>query len=222
MYNVYIKKTGYWELQKILTITSSAREHESISSQLSMIAGQEIEKYFYDSQVIQRDLSNSELPFMTNQWVDAYYTDKSQRNPGQIASLRKSDFFINELKNTESLIIGMPIYNFGMPAALKSYCDLICRAGTTYKVTDKGHVGLLADRPTYIIVASAKIAMNTEDDYATPHLIKILNLIGIHNIHLIDATRLQSKNVGKRIAAATHQIEEFIFQHYGEPATETA
>ncbi len=209
-------------MQQILTITSSAREQESISSQLSMMTAQEIEPYFYDSQIIQRDLSNSELPLMTNQWVDAYYTDKSQRNSGHIASLKRSDFLINELKSSSTLIIGMPIYNFGMPAVLKAYFDLICRAGSTYKITENDHIGLLEDRPTYIVVASSKIAINSEDDNATPHLVKILNLIGIYDIHLIDATQLQSKNIGKRIAAATHQIEEFIFQHYGEPATETA
>lgn len=207
---------------RTLTITSSAREQESISSQLSAFAGQELEQYSFNMHTIRRDLNQSDIPQITSQWIDAHYTPQSQRNPGHIASLKKSDALIEELKNTNTLIIGMPVYNFGMPAALKAYCDLVCRNGSTYKKTEYGHAGLLADRPTYIIVTSGVIEMNSHDDFATPHLIKILNLLGIQDIHLIDATLLQSKNVGKRIAAATHKIEEVIFQHFGEPATETA
>ena len=210
-------------MSTILTITSSVREQESISSQLSFFAGQEIEKYFYDLHNIHRDLNKTNIPMLTNQWVGAAYnTPESERNPGQISSLKTSDFLITELKESSALIIGMPIYNFGMPAILKAYCDLICRNGNTYINTEFDQEGLLSDRPTYIIVTSDSVAMNSVSDFATPHLIKILNHLGIRDIHLIDATRLQSKNAGKRIAAATHQIEACIFRHFGEPATETA
>ncbi len=71
-------------MPKILTITSSAREQESISSQLSMIAAQEVEEYFYEAQIIHRDLNNSDISLITSQWIDAYFTPKLQRNPGQL------------------------------------------------------------------------------------------------------------------------------------------
>ncbi|MGH1428333.1 MAG: FMN-dependent NADH-azoreductase [Arenicella sp.] len=209
-------------MPKILTITSSAREQESISSQLSMIAAQEVEEYFYEAQIIHRDLNNSDISLITSQWIDAYFTPKLQRNPGQIASLRKSDLLINELKSCHALVIGMPVYNFGMPASLKAYCDLICRAGSTFRQTDNGTTGLLADRPTFIVVTSGTVSINSATDFATPHLIKILNFLGIHDIQIVDATRLQSKDVGNRIAGATYKIQEYVYQRFGEPETETA
>ena len=209
-------------MPKILTITSSARKQESISSQLSMIAAQEIEEYFFEALKVRRDLNNSDISLITNQWVDAYFTPKLQRNPEQITCLRKSDHLISELKSCHALVIGMPVYNFGMPASLKAYCDLVCRAGSTFRQTKNGTVGLLADRPTFIIVTSGTVSINSTTDFATPHLIKILNFLGINDIQVIDATRLQPKNIGNRIASATYKIQECVYQRFGEPETETA
>lgn len=114
---------------------------------------------------------------------------------------------IDELKNSEIVVIGLPLYNFGPPAALKAWADLVARAGTTFGYTASGPEGLLADRPIYIVAASGGTPIDSDADHATPWLRQFLNFLGVSDVSVIAAEGLAA-NPEKAMAAAFDRIVE--------------
>ena len=99
---------------------------------------------------------------------------------------------MEELRQADTLIIGMPIYNFSMPAALKSWVDLICRAGETFRYSETGPEGVLTGKKAYVVVASGGVPLGSPADFASTYLTQVLNFIGITDITFISATAMMS------------------------------
>ena len=118
----------------ILRIDSSARTADSVSRDL---ASRLIERFPDETTVRIRDLSHG-VPLLDEETLLAMSTPADQRTPAQIDALIIADEFIDELVAADAVIIGLPIYNFGPPAALKAWADLVARAGTTFRYTETG------------------------------------------------------------------------------------
>lgn len=114
----------------------------------------------------------------------------ADRSPASAATLAFADDLIAELQAADVVVIGAPIYNFGVPAALKAWGDLVARAGTTFTYTEQGPVGLLHDRPTYIVAAAGGTPIGSDLDHGTTWLSFFLGFLGIRDVQVVAAEGL--------------------------------
>ncbi len=186
----------------ILRINSSTKPAESASRALvdqviDRIAGP-------DATIVDRDLIAG-LPLLDGPTTADLATPAADRAPESQANLAISDELIAELKAADAIVIGAPIYNFGVPGGLKAWADLIARAGVTFSYTETGPVGLLADRPVYVVTAAGGVPIGSPMDFATPWLTTFLGFLGLTNVTVIAAEGLAS-DPAAGIAAATEQV----------------
>lgn len=174
--------------RRILRIDASARRNGSITRDLN----DRILSRFQTAgpvTVTHRDLANA-LPQITEDWIGANFTPLTDRTEDQKAVLDQSDSLVGELKNADILLIGLPIYNFGVPAALKAWIDLVARAGETFRYTETGPVGLLEGKRAIVTMASGGTARGSEIDFATEYLRHVLGFIGIQDVVFISADQM--------------------------------
>jgi len=189
-------------MNHILHIDASGRETSSVSRKLS---NEIIQKISDDqSTVFYRDVSQS-LPFVDELMIGAYYTLKAERSEQQNQAIVISDAIVEELMAADTIVIGLPIYNFSMPAGFKAWSDLAARVGETFKYTENGPVGLLEGKKAYIAVASGGTKVGSEIDFLTPWLRHYLGFIGIHDVNIIQAEAL-NQNGDKAIDEALISI----------------
>lgn len=171
----------------ILKINASARSTDSASRPLvdrlvdTLSDGQ--------TKVIDRDLSDP-LPLLTEDWLTANWTNAADRSPQQKDLLAQSNALIAELRAADTIVIGAPLYNFGVPAAFKAWVDLIARNGETFAYTENGPKGLLQGKRAFVVIASGGVPMGAPIDHATPFLKTVLGFIGIEDVTFVDASTL--------------------------------
>lgn len=168
----------------VLRIDSSARTEGSSSRTL-------IDKIIArftsaGASVTTRDVSTG-LPVLTQDWVAANFTPAEARSDAQKQELSLSDKLIDEVKAADVLVIGLPIYNFGMPAALKLWVDLICRAGLTFRYRDNGPEGLLSGKRAIVVLSSGGVELGASVDHASSHLRTVLGFIGVTDVSFVRA-----------------------------------
>lgn len=171
---------------KVLRIDSSARSTGSTTRDLAERTIEQLRAAHGALDVTVRDVSEG-LPVVTEAWVGANFTDPADRSDEQAAILAQSDALIEELKAADVVVIGAPVYNFGVPAALKAWIDLIARARVTFKYTENGPVGLLEGKRAIIAIATGGTPVDSAIDFATPYLRHVLGFIGIHDVTTVAA-----------------------------------
>jgi FMN-dependent NADH-azoreductase len=172
----------------ILRIDASARNSGSISRDLTdrIVAKLSAEA---DATVTTRDLASG-LPQVDSDWIAANFTPADQRNDAQKATLALSDSLVAEVQAADVLVIGLPIYNFGVPSTLKAWIDMIARAGVTFRYTEKGPVGLLEGKRAIVAVASGGTKMGSDMDFATGYIRHVMGFIGITQVDFVAADQL--------------------------------
>lgn len=169
----------------ILRLDASVRRSNSVSRDLTdQIVGR-----FPDAEITVRDLAGG-LPLIDEAWVGANFTAPDERSDAQKEALSLSDALIAELKAADTLVIGLPIYNFGVPANLKAWIDLVARAGVTFRYTENGPEGLLSGKRAIIAFASGGTETGSSIDFASGYLRHILSFIGITDVEFVSADRL--------------------------------
>lgn len=176
-------------MTKVLKIDASGRTNGSISRDLSNRIAQNLAK---GGDIVARDL-NDHLPFVDEEWIGANFTPADQRTEAQNAKLALSDSLIEELKAADTLVIGTPIYNFGIPATLKTWVDQIARAGVTFRYTETGPEGLLEGKKAVVAYASGGVPMGAAVDHVTPYLKTVLGFVGITEVEFLDADGVARK-----------------------------
>lgn len=179
---------------RLLHLDSSARQDESVSRRLTARFAEQAIRSGAVSAVTHRDL-NATLPLLSEPLLAAVSTPERDAAQAELATL--PDRLIEELEAADAVVMGVPVYNFGVPAALKAWVDLVARAGRTFRYTEAGPVGLLRDRPVYLVVASGGTELDSQMDFATPYLRFFLRFLGIEDVRVIDATRLLLEGNGK-------------------------
>ncbi len=137
------------------------------------------------TRVVRRDLAESPAPFVDAAWIAANFTPEEKRTAADRAALAGSDALVAELQAADTLVIAAPIYNFGVPAALKAWIDQVARARVTFRYTENGPVGLLTGKKAYLVVASGGTAIDSPIDFATPYLRHVLGFIGITDVEVV-------------------------------------
>ncbi|MEM7499017.1 MAG: NAD(P)H-dependent oxidoreductase, partial [Pseudomonadota bacterium] len=141
------------------------------------------------------------LPLIDETWIGANVTDPAERSAAQEEALTLSETLIGEIEAADTLVIGVPIYNFGVPAAFKAWIDLIARARRTFRYTENGPVGLLEGKRAILVVASGGTEVDGGIDFATPWLRHVLGFIGIHDVEVIKADRQMLRGEDARLEA---------------------
>lgn len=175
--------------KQILRIDASARKSGSITRELNDSI---VERFLADGDttVSVRDLADEALPQLTENWIGANFTKAEERSHEQKEALALSDSLIEEINSADVLLIGLPIYNFGVPAALKAWVDLVARASVTFKYSESGPVGLLEGKRAIVTVASGGTAMGSEIDFATGYIRHVLGFIGIKDVVFVAADQM--------------------------------
>ena len=133
------------------------------------------------AQVIRRDLANGE-PFLNETWVGATFTPQDLRTAEQSSALSHSDTLVAELQAADVIVIGMPIYNFGVAATLKSWMDMVARAGVTFRYTENGPEGLLSDKKVIVAFASGGVPQGSPVDFASPLVRQFFKFLGVQDV----------------------------------------
>ncbi len=188
----------------ILRLDASMRKNGSYSRDLSdRLIDQLTRKN--RANVIKRDLSDG-IPFIDENWINANFTALDDRTDEQSEYLKTSDMLVEELKQADQIVIGLPVYNFGVPAAFKAWIDQVVRSKLTFKYSDTGPIGLLKDKPTYIVIASGGTQLGSELDFISDYLRHVLGFIGIKDITIIDSSGL-GKDEAATLAEAHNLID---------------
>jgi len=194
---------------KILRIDSSGRQHGSSSRALADELVAALADRYGQVQLVKRDLAES-IPHVDQAWIEANFTPEENRSDSQRKVLSFSDLLVAELKEAEVLVIGVPIYNFGVPAALKAWVDMIARARLTFAYTENGPVGLLREKKAFIVVASGGVGVDSPVDFATPYMRQALKFVGITDIEVIVADQ-QNIRGEESVSAARAQIANAVY-----------
>lgn len=188
----------------ILRIDSSARADTSLSRRLTdeLITALSSEG---ETAITVRDVSSG-IPFVDNDWVTANFTAPETRTTAQTGKLSYSDILVDEIEAADTLVIGLPIYNFNVPASLKAWIDMIARVHRTFKYTENGPVGLMAGKRAFIVMASGGTKLGSDIDFATPYLLHVLKFIGITDVTFIDG----STGKPEAVERAHNQIKDAV------------
>ena len=162
-------------MKTILKINASVRYQDSISRQLVDAIADKIKAS--SDHIIERDL-NQGIHFVSEASLNAVSTETRDRDDEQQELATLADAMIEELLQADTIVLGVPIYNFGPPASLKAWADLVARAGTTFKYSEKGPVGLLENKKVYLVAVSGSTVVDSEIDFMTPWLRFFLGFIG--------------------------------------------
>lgn len=185
----------------VLRIDASARTQDSVTRDLTG----RISALWTGAQVLHRDLAATPVPQLTEDWVTANFTPPANRTAAQTQALALSDSLIDELRAADTLVIGLPVYNFGVPAALKAWVDHVARAGVTFRYTETGPEGLLTGKRAILAMASGGTQAGAEIDYASTYMRHILGFIGITDVTVVAADQL-ALDADASLARATDQI----------------
>ncbi len=164
--------------------------------------------------VVVRDLAREPVPHLDAARFGAFLAKPDARTSEQQAVIAYSDALIAELKRADVVVLGLPMYNFGVPSMLKAYFDHIARAGETFRYTEKGPVGLVTGKEVYVFAARGGIysevaGAGTPRDTQTPYIREFLGFLGMTDIRFVLAEGLAISEASKQqsIAKAHAQID---------------
>ena len=180
------------EKTHVLEISASARGDASASRRLSRDLIAALDDRYGNVETTRRDLAKG-VSLIDERWVEANFTPEESRTASQREALAFSDSLVAELAEADVVVIGTPLYNFSIPAALKAWIDQITRARLTFRYTESGPEGLLKGKKAYIVVATGGVPVGSAADFATPYLRHLLSFVGITDVEIIAAERLQSQ-----------------------------
>lgn len=187
----------------LLTVESSPRGEHSMSRGLTKMFVEQWMKGNPDGRVIERDLMESNLQFVTMPWLGAYFTPAEQHTKDMRDILRLSDDLVGEILAADHIVIGTPVYNYNVPAVLKAYIDHIVRKGMTLGFSGEG---LVHGKTCTILMASGGVytvdSPIHDRDIATSYLRLILKVIGIDDVTVVAGGNAKAVDMGQTTRAA--------------------
>ena len=178
----------------ILQVNSSARVFEndqgSHSSRLANELSARLLAERAGASLTVRDLARTPHPVLDEAALGALFTPAGQRTPEQAARVALDDALIAEIQAADVVVLGVPMYNFGISAQLKNWIDAIARARVTFQYTERGPVGLTTGKTAYLVLARGGIYRDTPSDSQVPYLRSVLGFLGMTDLHFIYAEGL--------------------------------
>jgi FMN-dependent NADH-azoreductase len=195
-------------MKTILQLNASILSDQGQSSRLAKaFVGQ-----LGDVEVIARDLASEPVPHLTAERFGAFTTPKEKRTAEQEKIVAYSDGLIGELKRADVIVLGLPMYNFGVPSMLKAYFDHVARAGVTFNYTATGPVGLLTGKKVYVFATRGGMYAGTPRDTQTAYVRDFFAFLGITDIEFVYAEGLAISETSRNAALskAREDIERLV------------
>src|SRR5450759_1460418 len=170
----------------LLQINASLNNGNGQSSQLANQFVAAFRKRHPDAKIVVRDVAAADpVPHLDAERFGALTTKPEQRNTRQRAVVAYSDALIDELRQADVIVLGLPMYNFGVPSQLKAYFDNVARAGVTFTYTDKGPVGQLTGKKVFVFAARGGLYAGTPMDTQTTYVRDFLRFIGMTDVEFV-------------------------------------
>ncbi|WP_226702966.1 FMN-dependent NADH-azoreductase [Microbulbifer elongatus] len=197
---------------KLLVVKSSVFADGGQSTALAEKFARAWREVSQDLEVVERDVTSNPVPHLDGERIGALFSAPEQRTPEQQAVVDFADALLEEVTTADVIVLAVPMYNFGVPSQLKAWLDHLARAGVSFKYTDTGPVGLLKDKPVYILAARGGVYHAAGQDFQAPFLRQFFGLLGITNLEFIYAEGLNMGDEAKEKALneASRQIAELI------------
>ncbi len=174
----------------ILVIKSSVFSDGGNSSALVNAKVEALKAAHPQATIVERDLGANPIPHLDGERVGAFFTPVEKRTAEQQQVDDFSMALIEELKAADQVVVGVPMYNFGIPSQLKSWIDHVARAGITFRYTENGPQGLIADKPVTVLAARGGLYAGTENDTVTPYIKLFFSFVGITSVEFVFAEGL--------------------------------
>lgn len=182
----------------ILQINASARREASNSTRVANSIVARLQSAKPAARLTVRDLAVTPHPVLDEAALGALFTPAEKRTAEQAARVALDDALIAELQAADAIVLGVPMYNFGVPVQLKNWIDAIARNGVSFRYTEQGPEGLLQGKTVYVALARGGSYRGTEADSQVPYLKTVLGFLGMTDVHFIYAEGL---NMGAEAAA---------------------
>ena len=193
----------------ILQVNSSARREGSQSTLLANAIVSGLEAISPGATVTVRDLAHTPHPGLDDAALRALFTPVDQHTPEQAARVAQDDALIDEIRAADIVVLGVPMYNFGVSAQLKNWIDAVTRAQVTFQYTANGPEGLLNGKKVYVALTRGGKYRNTPTDTQVPYLKTVLGFLGMTDIEFVYAEGLAMgvEAANEAMASAHQQIE---------------
>ena len=173
----------------VLLVNSSARYKDSSTRRFADELITSLSKQHGELNLRERDVAEG-IPFVDEHWVEANFTPAEERTKEHQQVLSYSDSLVDELEVADIIILAVPVYNYSVPASLKSWIDQISRVGRTFNFTSEGSFGKLKNKKAYVIMTTGGMKLGSDVDFASGYLCHMLNFIGIEDISFLSAEGL--------------------------------
>ena len=191
---------------KTLVLNSSLNGEQGNSNKLTA----QFASLLSSGDVVYRDIGTNPIPHLSQEEMQAWMTAPDERTQEQSELAAISDTLIEEVKSADTLVIGMPMYNFGVPSNFKAWIDRIARAGVTFRYSENGPVGLLEGKKAYVLAARGGMYAGTPLDTQTQYLKDVLAFIGITDVEFIYAEGLAMGDAENVLANAYASIDAVV------------
>ena len=201
--------------KRILNITTSLKGDASFSIKLSNAILEKLAAEYPESQVKTSDLSKVPSPYLSGLDLAAFYTPADAHTAEQQETIKYSNEAIRDLLEADVIVIGVPMYNFGIPAVLKGWIDQVARAGATFSYADGSPKGLVTNKKVYLSIASGAIFSDgpyKAYDFSEPYLRAVLGFLGMTDITVfrVEGTAIPDFAEGA-LPKALASVEEYAF-----------
>jgi len=196
----------------ILQINSSARSEGSQSTRLASSIVERLKAGQPDASVTVRDLAAQPHPALDEAALGALFTPAEQRTSEQNARVALDDALIAQIQAADVVVLGVPMYNFGVSTQLKNWIDAIARAKVTFQYTANGPEGLLKGKKVYVALTRGGFYRDTDADSQVPYLKMMLGFLGMTDVEFVyaEGMAMGPEAEQKAIASALQQIEEVV------------
>lgn len=174
----------------ILQINASARRDGANSTRVANDIVARLQAANPAAQLTLRDLAVNAHPVLDEAALGALFTPADKRTPAQAERAALDDALIAELQANDVIVLGVPMYNFGIPAQLKNWIDAIAKVGVTFRYTETGPQGMLTGKKIYVALARGGRYRDTATDTQVPYLKTVLGFLGMTDVHFIYAEGL--------------------------------
>jgi FMN-dependent NADH-azoreductase len=181
---------------KVLQIKTSILSQYSTSNQLSNEFVDQYLNHHRDSELEVLDFETTAIPHLDSELLGALGATESERSEKQAQQVAFADNLIEQLKRSDVIVLGLPMYNFNVPSMLSSYFDHIARAGVTFNYTATGPVGLLENKKVYVVATRGGIHLGLPSDTQTGYIKQMFGFVGITDVEFIYAEGL---NMGDEV-----------------------
>ncbi|WIO74491.1 NAD(P)H-dependent oxidoreductase [Porticoccaceae bacterium LTM1] len=177
-------------MNRILSLQTSLFDSNSASRSLSIEFIEQLRQKYPHTTVTERDLAKQPIAHLTADSFSGFGLPEDQRSESQQQAAKLSDELIAELQASDVIVLGLPLYNFGIPSTLKSWIDHIARAGVTFRYTENGPQGLLNGKKLYVIATRGGQYAGTPADTQTDYIRNFYSFLGITDIEFVYAEGL--------------------------------